>query len=63
MASPSDSKEKIAEVEANIRAVGVKQERVEAALEGSGLYLGTTDHVRQGVVFYVVWHLIPSSTI
>lgn len=50
MASPSDSKENIAEVEANIRAVGAKQERVEAALDGSGLYLGTTDHVRQGVV-------------
>lgn len=49
MANASDSDANIiAEVKAEIRAVNIKEKRVEDALEGRGPYLGTTDHVRQG---------------
>lgn len=52
MAHPTDSAAKIAEVNARIRAVEVKEARVEAALDGGEPYLGTTDRVRYGILVF-----------
>lgn len=46
MADPSDLQAEIDGIDAKISRLGSKEERLEEALEGNGVYLGTTDHVR-----------------
>lgn len=46
MADPRNVQAEIDAVDAEIKRLESKEERLEAALEGNGSYLGTTDHVR-----------------
>lgn len=46
MDDPCNVQAEIDGVEAELKAVEGKKERLEVALEGNGSYLGTTDHVR-----------------
>lgn len=45
MADASDLQAEIDGVSAKVERLERKEERLEAALEGNGPYLGTTDHV------------------
>ncbi|CAM9767413.1 unnamed protein product [Ectocarpus fasciculatus] len=44
MADPKDVQAEIDAVDVKIKTLDIKEERLEAALEGNGSYLGTTDH-------------------
>ena len=46
MEDQCDLQAEIIGVEAKIRVLESKEERLEAALEGNGSYFGTVDHVR-----------------